>query len=238
MTQAQNSLSRRSFCKYAVGAGVALASLSALSSVAAFAAGPAGGFALPPLPYAENALAPHISANTVGFHYGKHTKAYYDTVNKMIAEQGRAADSLEAVFLEAAGRPDGAALFNNAAQAFNHTFYWKGLTPGGPKAPGGKLASWIDQSFGGFDALKKELTAAAVSQFGSGWAWLVCEGDRLRVVKTSNAENPLQKEQKPLLTIDVWEHAYYLDYQNRRPDYVKAVLDNLVNWDLVAANLG
>ena len=237
MTASQTSFSRRTFCKYAVGAGVALASFSALSSVAAFAA-ESGGFALPPLPYAEDALAPHISARTVGFHYGKHTKTYYDTVNRMIAEKGLAGKSLETVFLEAAKSPDGTALFNNAAQAFNHTFYWQGLTPGGAKKPAGTLARMVDQSFGSFEALKKELTAAAVSQFGSGWAWLVREGDTLKVVKTSNAENPLQKQQKPLLTIDVWEHAYYLDYQNRRPDYVKAVLENLVNWDIVAGHLG
>lgn len=237
MTASQTSFSRRAFCKYAVSAGVALASFSALSRVATFAA-ENGGFALPPLPYAEDALAPHISAQTISFHYGKHTKAYYDTVNKMIAEKGLAGLSLEKIFLDAAKSPDGAALFNNAAQAFNHTFYWQGLTPGGAKAPSGKLARLVDQSFGSFDALKKELTAAAVSQFGSGWAWLVREGDALKVVKTSNAENPLQKQQTPLLTIDVWEHAYYLDYQNRRPDYVKAVLENLVNWDIVAAHLG
>ena len=205
MTASQTSFSRRTFCKYAVSAGVALASFSALSRVATFAA-ENGGFALPPLPYAEDALAPHISAQTISFHYGKHTKAYYDTVNKMIAEKGLAGLSLEKIFLDAAKSPDGAALFNNAAQAFNHTFYWQGLTPGGAKAPSGKLARLVDQSFGSFDALKKELTAAAVSQFGSGWAWLVREGDALKVVKTSNAENPLQKQQTPLLTIDVWEH--------------------------------
>lgn len=237
MTASQTSFSRRTFCKYAVSAGVALASFSALSGVATLAA-ENGGFALPPLPYAENALAPHISAQTISFHYGKHTKAYYDTVNRMIAEKGLAGSSLEKVFLDAAKSPDGIALFNNAAQAFNHTFYWQGLTPGGAKTPSGKLARLVEQSFGSFDALKKELTAAAVSQFGSGWAWLVREGDALKVVKTSNAENPLQKQQTPLLTIDVWEHAYYLDYQNRRPDYVKAVLENLVNWDIVAAHLG
>lgn len=237
MTSSQTSFSRREFCKYAVGTGVALASFAALSGVSAFAAG-SGGFALPPLPYAQDALAPHISAETVSFHYGKHTKAYYDTVNKLIAAKNIAGDSLEKVFLDAAGTPDGTALFNNAAQAFNHTFYWQGLTPGGAKAPSGKLAGLVDASFGGFDALKKELTAAATGQFGSGWAWLTSDGDRLRVLKTSNAENPLQKGQKPLLTIDVWEHAYYLDYQNRRPDYVKAVLENLVNWDVVASRLG
>ena len=237
MTTEKNTVTRRTFCKYAVSAGVALASFSALSSVASFAS-TGKGFEMPALPYADGALAPHISANTISYHYGKHTKAYYDAVNRLIAERAINAPSLEQVFLDAAKSPEGTALFNNAAQAFNHTFYWAGLTPGGSRTPAGKLLKMIEASFGNVDGLKKALTAAATGQFGSGWAWLVSEGDSLKVVKTSNAENPLQKQQKPLLTVDVWEHAYYLDYQNRRPAYVKAVLDNLVNWDIVAKNLG
>jgi Fe-Mn family superoxide dismutase len=240
------SLSRREFLGFAAGAGLVLSSLSAmsglpglpgLSDTEAFAAeGPV--FALPPLPYAENALEPHISARTVSFHYGKHTKAYYDNANELLKAVSPAPTSLSAVFLAAGKDPAALALFNNAAQAFNHTFYWKGLTPGGPKAPAGKLAELITASFGDFEAMKKELAAASVSQFGSGWGWLVLDGGALKVVKTPNAANPLQNGQKPLLTVDVWEHAYYLDYQNRRADYVKAVLDNLVNWDVAAANLG
>ena len=237
MSSERNAVSRRTFCKYAVSAGVALASFSALSSVASFAAS-GKGFAMPPLPYAEGALEPHISAKTISFHYGKHTKAYYDAVNKLIAEKAINAPSLEQVFLDAAKSPEGTALFNNAAQAFNHTFYWVGLTPGGANAPSGKLLKMVNTAFGNVDGMKKALSAAAAGQFGSGWAWLVLEGDTLKVVKTPNAENPLQKGQKPLLTVDVWEHAYYLDDQNRRPAYVKAVLDNLVNWDIVAKNLG
>ncbi len=237
------ALSRREFLGFAAGAGLVLSSLTTLSDLAdlsgtaAFAAeGPA--FAMPPLPYAENALEPHISAKTVSFHYGKHTKAYYDNANELLKAVSPAPASLEAVFLEAGKDPAALALFNNAAQAYNHTFYWKGLTPGGPKAPTGRLAELITASFGDFEAMKKELAATSVSQFASGWGWLVQDGDRLAVVKTPNAANPLQNGQKPLVTVDVWEHAYYLDYQNRRADYVKAVLDNLVNWDVAAANLG
>lgn len=234
------SLTRRDFLGFAAGAGLLLSSLSAMSGLSGTAAFAAEGpvFAMPPLPYAENALEPYISAKTVSFHYGKHTKAYYDNANDLLKAVSPAPASLETVFLEAGKDPAAVALFNNAAQAFNHTFYWRGLTPGGPKAPAGKFAELVAASFGDFENMKKELAATAVSQFASGWGWLVSDGGKLKAVKTSNAANPLQNGQKPLLTVDVWEHAYYLDYQNRRADYVKAVLDNLVNWDVVAANLG
>jgi len=234
------SLTRREFLGVAAGAGLVLSSLSAMSGLSgatAFAA-EAPAFAMPPLPYAENALEPHISAKTVSFHYGKHTKAYYDNANELLKAVNPAPTSLETVFVTAGKDPAAVALFNNAAQAFNHTFYWKGLTPGGPKAPTGRLAELVTASFGDFEAMKKELAATSVSQFGSGWGWLVLDGGGLKIVKTPNAANPLQNGQKPLVTVDVWEHAYYLDYQNRRADYVKAVLDNLVNWDVAAANLG
>ncbi|QLA21498.1 superoxide dismutase [Desulfolutivibrio sulfoxidireducens] len=231
------SLTRREFLGFAAATGLILSSLSTLAGSPAFAAeGPA--FAMPPLPYPENALEPHISAKTVGFHYGKHTKAYYDKTNELLKAAAAAPKNLDQVFLDAAKKPDDTVLFNNAAQAFNHTFYWKGLTPGGPKAPTGKLATMIAASFGDVESLKKELAAAAVSQFASGWAWLVLDNGTLKTTKTPNAANPLLSGQKPILTIDVWEHAYYLDYQNRRADYVKAVLDNLVNWDIAAAQLG
>ncbi len=237
MTATLDSLSRREFLGFAAATGLILSSLSTLSGSAAFAAeGPA--FAMPPLPYPENALDPHISARTVGFHYGKHTKAYYDKTNDLLKAASPAPQGLDNVFLDASKNPAEIDLFNNAAQAFNHTFYWKGLTPGGPKAPTGKLATVIAASFGDVESLKKELAAAAVSQFASGWAWLVLDNGVIKITKTSNAANPLLSGQKPLLTIDVWEHAYYLDYQNRRADYVKAVLDNLVNWDIVADRLG
>ena len=194
--------------------------------------------ALPSLPYAESALAPVISAETVGVHYGKHHKGYVDTLNQLVAGTELAHLSLERVIAETADDADRRAIFNNAAQAWNHTFYWRSLRPVGGGAPPVALKERIDASFGGVNACKKALAAAATSQFGSGWAWLVAEGEMLKVVTTSNAETPLTKGMKPLLTIDVWEHAYYLDYQDRRADYVNAVLDRLINWGFAADNLG
>jgi Fe-Mn family superoxide dismutase len=193
---------------------------------------------LPPLPYAENALDPVISTNTIGFHYGKHHKGYVDSLNKLIAGTELANLSLEKLIGETAGKADKVAIFNNAAQAWNHTFYWRSLRPKGGGEPPVALKQRIEASFGNLDACKKELATAATTEFGSGWAWLVLEADKLKVVKTANAETPLTKGVKPLLTIDVWEHAYYLDYQNRRADYVNAVLDKLINWGFAADNLG
>jgi Fe-Mn family superoxide dismutase len=193
---------------------------------------------LPPLPYAEDALDPVISANTIGFHYGKHHKGYVDTLNKLITGTPLAGFSLEKLIAETAGRADKVAIFNNAAQTWNHTFYWRSLRPNGGGAPPAALQQKIEASFGSLDACKKELATAATTQLGSGWAWLVLEAGKLKVVKTGNAQTPLAKGVKPLLTIDVWEHAYYLDYQNRRADYVNAVLDKLINWGFAADNLG
>ncbi|MDP1681131.1 MAG: superoxide dismutase [Burkholderiales bacterium] len=193
---------------------------------------------LPLLPYAANALAPVISASTIGFHYGKHHKGYVDTLNKLIAGTELAELSLEKLIAETAGKSDQAAIFNNAAQIWNHTFYWRSLRAQGGAMPPAKLQQKIDAAFGNLEVCKKELSTAAMAQFGSGWVWLVLEGDKLKVVKTGNAETPLSQGVKPLLTIDVWEHAYYLDYQNSRADYVNAVLDKLINWDFAAANLG
>ena len=193
---------------------------------------------LPPLPYAENALDPVISASTIGFHYGKHHQGYVDTLNKLIAGTELAGLSLVKLIAETAGKADKAAIFNSAAQAWNHTFYWRSLRPKGGGEPPAALKQLIEASFGTLDACKKELAAAATTQFGSGWAWLVLDAGTLKVVKTGNAETPLTKGVKPLLTIDVWEHAYYLDYQNRRADYVNAVLDKLINWGFAADNLG
>jgi Fe-Mn family superoxide dismutase len=195
---------------------------------------------LPPLPYAENALDPVISANTIGFHYGKHHKGYVDTLNKLIAGTELANLSLEKLIAETAGKADKVAIFNNAAQTWNHTFYWRSLRPKGGGEPPAALKQQIEASFGNLDACKKELATAATTQFGSGWAWLVLEAGKLKVVKTGNAEaeTHMTKGVTPLLTIDVWEHSYYLDYQNRRADYVKAVLDKLINWDFAADNLG
>jgi Fe-Mn family superoxide dismutase len=193
---------------------------------------------LPPLPYAENALEPIISAKTLSFHYGKHHKAYVDNLNKLITGTDYSDLSLEEIIKGSVGRPERAAIFNNAAQIWNHTFYWNSLSPKGGGEPPAALKHKIEASFGSVDAFKKEFAAAAVSQFGSGWAWLVLEDDKLKVIKTANAEDPLTTGKRPLLTIDVWEHAYYLDYQNRRPDYVNAVLDKLINWEFALQNIG
>jgi Fe-Mn family superoxide dismutase len=192
---------------------------------------------LPPLPYAQDALAPVISAETLSFHYGKHHKAYVDNLNKLVAGTELAELPLEAVIAAAAGKADKVGIFNNAAQTWNHTFFWNSLKPGGGGAPTGAVAKAIDAAFGGFDAFKKEFANAAMTQFGSGWAWLVADPGRLKIVKTGNADTPLTMGLKPLLTIDVWEHAYYLDYQNRRADFVAAVIDKLLNWEFANANL-
>jgi Fe-Mn family superoxide dismutase len=197
----------------------------------------ATAYVLPPLPYVQNALEPVISANTISFHYGKHHKGYVDNLNKLIAGIEFAGMPLEKIIIATTGKADKAAIFNNASQAWNHTFYWNSLTPNGGGEPPAALKTKIEASFGSVDACKKELATAATTQFGSGWAWLVLDGDKLKVVKTSNADSPLTKGMKPLLTIDVWEHAYYLDYQNRRVDYVNAVLDKLINWRFAADNL-
>jgi superoxide dismutase, Fe-Mn family len=193
---------------------------------------------LPALPYAENALEPVITTYTIGFHYGKHHKGYVDNLNKLVAGTEYAGLPLEKIITETAGKADKAAIFNNAAQIWNHTFYWQGMRSNGGGEPPAALKQKIEESFGSVDACKKELAGAAASQFGSGWAWLVLEGGKIKVVKTSNADVPLTTGRKPLFTIDVWEHAYYLDYQNRRADYVNAVLDKLINWDFVLQNAG
>jgi len=192
---------------------------------------------LPPLPYAEDALDPVISARTMSFHYGKHHKAYVDNLNKLVAGTELSETPLEDVIKGTVGKADQAGLFNNAAQIWNHSFFWNSMKPGGGGAPTGAVADAINSAFGGYENFKKEFTTAAVTQFGSGWAWLVADKGAVKLVKTANAETPLTGKATPLLTIDVWEHAYYLDYQNRRPDFVAAVIDNLLNWDFANANL-
>ncbi len=193
---------------------------------------------LPELPYAKDALAPYISANTLEFHYGKHHKTYVDNLNKLIAGTDLEGKTLEEIIKIAAKDPAKAGIFNNAAQVWNHSFYWKCLKPQGGGAPTGAIAARINATFGSYDKFVEELKNAGVTQFGSGWAWLVLDGNDLKITKTPNADTPLAHGQKALLTIDVWEHAYYLDYQNRRPDYLAAVIQNLINWDFVNANLG
>jgi Fe-Mn family superoxide dismutase len=196
-----------------------------------------GGFELPPLPYSEDALAPHISAQTMSFHYGKHHRAYVDKLNELTDGTDLAGKSLEEVIQAAAADAGKKSLFNSAGQTWNHTFYWKSLKPGGGGKPGGKLLEAVKRDFGSVEKLLEALADAANSQFGSGWAWLVSSAGKLEVVKTANAETPLTTAKKPLLTIDVWEHAYYLDYQNQRKKYVQAVLDHLLDWDFAASNL-
>jgi Fe-Mn family superoxide dismutase len=198
----------------------------------------ATAFTLPPLPYAENALEPAISARTVRLHYGKHNKGYVDTLNQLVAGTPFAAMSLEELILSTARKPEHARIFDNAAQAWNHAFYWRSLRPAGNRAPPLALEACVDSAFGRLEELKQELGSAATMLFGSGWAWLVLDGAKLRVVKTGNAETPLTTHMKPLLAIDVWEHAYYLDFENRRADYVKRVIGELINWDFASENLG
>jgi superoxide dismutase, Fe-Mn family len=193
---------------------------------------------LPPLPYEESALQPVISANTLSFHHGKHHKTYVETLNKLIVGTEFADMPLEKIVKATSGQSDHVAIFNNAAQAWNHAFYWRCLKPKGGGEPPAILKRLMESSFGSVEACKKELAHAAVEQFGSGWAWLVKDGEKLKVTKTSNANNPLTQPAKALLTIDVWEHAYYLDYQNRRVDHVNALLDKLANWEFAAENLG
>jgi Fe-Mn family superoxide dismutase len=193
-------------------------------------------FELPNLPYEQNALEPHISANTLSFHHGKHHAGYVNNLNNLIKDTDLADKSLEEIIKATAGDASKAGIFNNAAQVWNHTFYWHSMKPNGGGTPTGALAAKIEADFGSFDAFKEQFKTAGTTQFGSGWAWLVLENGKLKVTKTLNAENPLHQGQIPLLTMDVWEHAYYLDYQNRRPDYAQTFLDRLVNWDFAAEN--
>jgi Fe-Mn family superoxide dismutase len=192
---------------------------------------------LPKLPYALDALAPHVSKSTLEFHHGKHHKAYVDKTNELIANTDLAGKSLEEIMRAASGKKDKIALFNNAAQAWNHNFLWNSMSPQGGGEPRGMLAERITRDLGGYAAFAEAFKKAAVGQFGSGWAWLSLANDKLEISATANADNPLVHGKTPLLTIDVWEHAYYLDYQNRRPDYVARFLENLVNWEFAASNL-
>jgi Fe-Mn family superoxide dismutase len=190
-------------------------------------------FTLPPLPWDKAALAPHISAETIDFHYGKHHQAYVTNLNKLLEGKPEASKSLEEIILASDG-----GVFNNAAQIWNHTFYWNSMKAQGGGKPTGKLLELVNRDFGSVDNLLQQLGEAAKTQFGSGWAWLVDEGGKLKVTKTSNADLPMKHGQKALLTCDVWEHAYYIDYRNARPNYVEAYLKSLVNWDFAAKNLG
>ena len=191
---------------------------------------------LPPLPFAKNALVPHMSEETLEFHYGKHHQTYVTNLNNLVKDTPLASQSLEQIILAVAKDDTKAGVFNNAAQVWNHTFFWNSMSPKGGGTPTGVLADAITKTFGSIDKFKEDFKAAAVGQFGSGWAWLVVEGGALKIVKTGNAGTPLTAGQTALLTVDVWEHAYYIDYRNRRPDFVQTFLDKLVNWDFATAN--
>lgn len=187
---------------------------------------------LPKLPYALNALEPVISGKTLEFHYGKHHQAYVTNLNKLIPGTEFENASLEQIIMKASG-----GIFNNAAQVWNHTFYWESFKPNGGGNPNGKIAEMINRDFGSFEVFKEKFNTAAATLFGSGWAWLVKNDNKLEILQESNAGNPMTKGLKPILTCDVWEHAYYIDYQNRRPDYIAAFW-NLINWDEVNKRLG
>ena len=228
---------RRSFLATAGAATLAgLASRTQAQATAAAIQRKAMPIELPKLPFEDNALAPTISSNTISFHYGKHHKTYVDNLNKAIAGTDLAEKPLVDIIRAVAGKADKAAIFNNSAQVWNHTFYWNSLSPKST-SPSKDLADRIEKDFGGMAKFKEQLSAAALGQFGSGWAWLVLDGGVLKVTKTPNAETPITTSATPLLTLDVWEHAYYLDYQNKRADYVAAVLDKLLNWEFASRNL-
>ena len=189
-------------------------------------------FELPALPYAQDALAPHISAETLEYHYGKHHQTYVTNLNNLTAGTEHENASLEDVIMNSE-----AGLFNNSAQVWNHTFYWNSMAPNGGGAPTGEVADAIGSAFGSYEDFAEKFKEAATTQFGSGWAWLVDAGSGLEIMKTSNADLPMKHNAKALLTIDVWEHAYYIDFRNARPNYITTFLDSLVNWDFVAQNM-
>lgn len=194
-------------------------------------------YTLPSLPYAYDALEPYISKSTLEFHHDKHHAAYVNKFNDAVEGTDLDSKPLEDVIRAIAGNPDKQGIFNNGAQAWNHTFYWSSMKPGGGGTPSGEVLKKIEADFGSFDDFVTAFKTAGATQFGSGWAWLVLDNGTLNVTKTANADNPLASGQVPLMTMDVWEHAYYLDYQNKRPDYIDAFLSHLVNWDFVASNM-
>lgn len=229
-------MNRRRFLTLSAQAGVL--AMFHLAGVSCSKSRTAAARSLPALPYAPDALAPHIGAQTVALHYEKHHAGYLNKLNQMLQGTSYATLSVEEIVRKTAGDPQTAAIFNNAAQVFNHTFYWESMSPKGGGAPTGRLLQEIQKAFGSPEGFAEKFAAAANGQFGSGWAWLVKDGDGLAITATSNADTPMAHGQIPLLTLDVWEHAYYLDYQNRRADYVTAWLTHLVDWEFAARNLG
>ncbi|MEW6752131.1 MAG: superoxide dismutase [Candidatus Latescibacterota bacterium] len=194
-------------------------------------------FQLPSLPYPQDALEPHMTARTLSFHHGKHHAGYVTRLNSLIAGTDLERLALDEIVRTTADAADKRAIFNNAAQVWNHTFFWSCMAPGGGGTPTGELAARIDAAFGGLREFSEKFTGAAANRFGSGWAWLVLDGEELKVVDTPNAETPVSQGTVPLLTVDVWEHAYYLDFQNRRPDFLQTFMEHLVDWSFVAGNL-
>lgn len=192
---------------------------------------------LPGLPYEKDALAPHISSKTMAFHYEKHHNAYVTNLNKLIEGTALASETLEGIIKKTVNDADKVGIFNNAAQVWNHTFYWQSMTPNGGGLPTGAIKEKINTDFESYDNFIEELKNAGLTQFGSGWAWLILKNNKLEIMKTSNADTPIAHGLKPLLTVDVWEHAYYLDYQNGRGSYLDTFLNNLVNWEFVNSNL-
>ncbi len=193
---------------------------------------------LPELPYEKDALEPYISSKTLAFHHGKHHNAYVTNLNKLIEGTDLASETLEGIIKKTKNDTEKAGIFNNAAQVWNHTFYWQSMKPNGGGLPSGDIAEKIKTDFGGYDNFIEQLKNAGLTQFGSGWAWLVLKNSKLEIMKTSNADTPLAHDIKPLLTVDVWEHAYYLDYQNGRGNYLDVFINNLINWEFVNSNIG
>lgn len=242
MSKDSGSVDRRTAIKTGAAAAAVVAAAGTLAAPNVVRAQGEGPIKVPPLPYADDALAPVISANTIGFHYGKHHVGYATALNAALAGPAKdlAALSLDDIIKTTRANPNRAAVFNSAAQVWNHTFYWNSMKPGGGGEPSGKLKDEIGKAFGDFAKFKEAFARATIGQFASGWGWLAWDekDKKLVILATSNAETPLGRGMKPILTIDVWEHAYYLDYQNRRADYVNAVIDKLVNWEFAAKNLG
>jgi Fe-Mn family superoxide dismutase len=193
-------------------------------------------FELPALPWSSDALEPHISANTFSYHHGKHHAAYVSKLNELTKDVALGEKSLEDIIKATAGDPAKAGVFNSAAQNWNHTFFWNSMRPNGGGEADGNFADKIIENFGSFEKFKQEFTTKATTLFGSGWTWLVADGKKLEIVQTHDADTPLAGSKVPLITLDVWEHAYYLDYQNSRPGFIATFLDNLVNWDFASKN--
>ncbi|NJB67278.1 Fe-Mn family superoxide dismutase [Desulfobaculum xiamenense] len=230
--EAGTILTRRQFCRLAT-----VAALTVGSGVLAFPAAAQDAFPTPRLLYPESSLEPIISAQTVSYHYGKHTRAYYANTSTLTTGTQYEKMKLRQIVLATHDKPDRRSIYNNAAQAMNHTFYWNGLAPLGGGRPGGRLAELIERDFGSFGRMSEDLVVEAGKVFGSGWVWLAIKNGKLDIMRTQGAGTPITSGATPLLVIDVWEHAYYLDYQNRRKEYVQALLHRLVNWNRVTMRL-